>query len=728
MFYRFDNYTLDLSTRTLRHGEALIELTPKVFQTLLVLVENHDRVISKDELFHIIWPDQFVEESNLSQNISVLRKVLGEATSDKKYIATFPGRGYRFIEPVILNRCSEGNHNGDCLSEVAVNEAMAKTPYLVNASSPSHDHSWANLGRLKYLVALFYGLFIFCSGIILYKATPFLKPQAIFGGSEEVKTFSRMDGASYQPSWSMDGKRLAFVYSNRDNAHSFIYVQSINDIQAHRVAYGTGIYSSPVWSPDGRFLAYLHMQPNFAEIVIFDITSGTTRQLTTLFPHRYGLNCRHLDWSPDGRFLVVDDKSVESEPLSLYLTYISNGNKVRLTYPSMDIIGDVAPRISPDGTQVAFVRYKYQLQRDVYVVSINGGEPRRLTEPSALVSDVGWETNHSLVFSAKRNDTFRLWRLDLRSPHAQWKLASSMISELPLQFSIARGSHQVAFSAYRPNLNIWTVDISRKPILVTDWKPVIHTLGEDVEPSVSRDGTKLAFRSDVSGRMQIWVSRIDGSDPFKVDTGTFIPAEYCWSPDSKSIVFSTILTHGLYGVSLSGEHTVRKLTTFLSHPSYSSDGKWLFARTHLSIYRIPIRGGAVEKVAEQGGKPIAQSKDGRYLYFGQGRMASTIARIDLSTGRQDIVVHSLMPGYSESWALTSRGIIFLGEQSGRPVIMFFDIKTDREQRISDFIGGLPPVGLSGFAISPDQHHLFVVRADPAFASIRTTMLTRMAQH
>lgn len=77
--YQFDSYVLDPDTKTLKDGDRLVELTPKVFTTLLVLVENRDKVLTKDELLTLIWPSQFVDQSNLSQNISVLRKSLGEA-------------------------------------------------------------------------------------------------------------------------------------------------------------------------------------------------------------------------------------------------------------------------------------------------------------------------------------------------------------------------------------------------------------------------------------------------------------------------------------------------------------------------------------------------------------------------------------------------------------------------------------------------------------------------
>jgi DNA-binding winged helix-turn-helix (wHTH) protein/TolB-like protein/Flp pilus assembly protein TadD len=75
-------------------------LTPKTYDTLLVLVQNSGRMLSKEELMNLLWPDSFVEEANLTQQVSMIRKALGESPSDPRYIATIPGRGYRFIAEV----------------------------------------------------------------------------------------------------------------------------------------------------------------------------------------------------------------------------------------------------------------------------------------------------------------------------------------------------------------------------------------------------------------------------------------------------------------------------------------------------------------------------------------------------------------------------------------------------------------------------------------------------
>ncbi len=97
--YVFGPYCLDGRARILLRGGAIVPLTPKVLDTLLVLVKNHGVVVSKEELLSLVWPDSFVEESNLAQNISVLRKALGSPDL-VTYIETISKRGYRFVAEV----------------------------------------------------------------------------------------------------------------------------------------------------------------------------------------------------------------------------------------------------------------------------------------------------------------------------------------------------------------------------------------------------------------------------------------------------------------------------------------------------------------------------------------------------------------------------------------------------------------------------------------------------
>ena len=99
-FYDFGPFRIDINRRILlRHGER-VPLTVKAFDTLLALIERRGRVVEKDDLMEQLWPNTAVQESNLSQQIFTLRRVLGESADDPQFIATVPRRGYRFVGAV----------------------------------------------------------------------------------------------------------------------------------------------------------------------------------------------------------------------------------------------------------------------------------------------------------------------------------------------------------------------------------------------------------------------------------------------------------------------------------------------------------------------------------------------------------------------------------------------------------------------------------------------------
>ena len=100
--YEFGPFRLDPEKDLLLREDETVPIAPKAFQILLVLIRHNKQVVTKDDLMKTVWPDTFVEEANLSRNIFLLRKALGESPQDHQYIVTVPGRGYRFAENVQL--------------------------------------------------------------------------------------------------------------------------------------------------------------------------------------------------------------------------------------------------------------------------------------------------------------------------------------------------------------------------------------------------------------------------------------------------------------------------------------------------------------------------------------------------------------------------------------------------------------------------------------------------
>src|SRR5215831_14295378 len=162
--YQFGVFAVDTDQRiVLREGKPL-PLAPKLFETLLILVEHNGRIVSKDELMSRLWPETFVEDSNLTFNIQQLRKSLGDNARNPAYIGTVARRGYRFIagvEDLLDNVGGNGSRGEQPFSDTATDkgwpldtgkkpdrEAVYSESYSQLASASAADHSPATFRRI----------------------------------------------------------------------------------------------------------------------------------------------------------------------------------------------------------------------------------------------------------------------------------------------------------------------------------------------------------------------------------------------------------------------------------------------------------------------------------------------------------------------------------------------------------------------------------------------------
>ena len=135
--YEFGDFRLDAEKRLLWREDEPVPLTSRVFETLLYMVEHHDTVLDKERLMEAVWPDSIVEENNLTQNISTLRRVFGETPGSHRFIVTVPGRGYRFVAEVRLREADAGPEP-QRIPETAIEPAETETERVASVSQPNH--------------------------------------------------------------------------------------------------------------------------------------------------------------------------------------------------------------------------------------------------------------------------------------------------------------------------------------------------------------------------------------------------------------------------------------------------------------------------------------------------------------------------------------------------------------------------------------------------------------
>lgn len=706
--YRFGAYRLDATRKVLlRDGEPL-HAPKKAVETLLVLVENTGQVLTKEELMSRLWPGRVVDEANLAQNIAVVRKVLGAERGAPGFIETFSGTGYRILGPVsAVEEDVEAVPVAVAPPEppVAIVPA-APTPLPVMEPEPVKDRKWWWIGGAAVVAGItLSGLWVTFRGVTSQPAELHRIP------------VTRLTGKEYQPAISPDGQNIAFVWERDSASLGSIWVQREGSDSPARITPNDGAsYISPVWSPDGRQLAFLRFAEGQGALIVSSATGSDARNVMSLFPSRYGLQHRHLDWSPDGRFLAVDDAQSAGRPFGIFVVSVADGQKRRLTSTDDVHVGDVNPRFSPDGNAITFVRAFHRANQELFVVPFTGGAPVQLTSDDHQISDHAWMPDGSqLVFASDRTGEFRLWKMN---PVAGGKPESTGVyGDYPLQLSMAKATNALVYAALQHNLDIWRLDL-RPEKGGERWLKAIASTGQDASPQYSPRGDRICFRSERSGDEQIWVAGPDGSNPVKVTRGSLRPSVARWSPDGASLIFNHAGTRELYVArpGQGGEWEVKATGMQGVHPVYSPDGGTIYAGTMTSIIRIPAQGGKAAEVTPTMGISLDASGDGRFIYFVREPAGTALWRVEVSNGRLEKVLEGLVPYCSSCWALSGKGIFYLRKKEqalDRQALYFMEFATGRESHVIDYPEVLSPLGSGPFSLSPDGRYLLCVRVAPS---------------
>jgi len=702
--YEFGPYRLDAAERLLQREGESVPLTPKSLDLLLALVEHHGHLLEKDELMKKVWPDTFVEEANLSYNISLIRKALGDGENGQKFIETVPRRGYRFVAGVRESGAEQAK-----ITEAAAHktEGEARPEPL---ASKIKSHRKGSLLALAALVITIGG-----TGVGVYKfITPSVSKRS--GPEPKIVPVTSFSGSETQPAFSPDGNQIAFVWDGAQEDNPDIYVKLVDAGEPLRLTTNPAPDVNPVWSPDGRYIAFTR---EGAESGVYQVPGlgGAERKLAEIFPTRpyYQLS---LSYSPDGKYLAMADKTSTAEPYSIFLLTVETGEKRQLTSPPAGAVGDESPAFSPDGKSLAFARTTVPALKDIYIVPVAGGEPRRLTFDEETTTGLSWTPDgREIVFSSRRSAGFHLWRVPVAggAPTRIDVYASNLSHP-----TISSQGNRLAWTQQLDDSNIWRLEVpgptGQKAAPV---KLIASTMYDD-NPQYSPDGQHIVFASNRSGSDEIWVCDREGRNPIQLtnqsaqDAGT--PG---WSPDGRQIAFDSVLkgNRDIYVISANGSN-LRRLTEEPGGdycPSWSRDGRWIYFGSNrsgsLQIWKLPATGGPAAQVTRQGGFEGFESPEGKYFYYAKARQAPSIWRIPVEGGEETPVLDYHRSGYWRYWAVTERGIYFAtAETPTHPVIEFFSFATGQVTRIATLDKQIMR-GVRGLSVSPEGKWLLFTQLD-----------------
>lgn len=721
LYYEFGAFRLAPDAHHLyRNGEVVL-LPPKEFDLLLLLVRNSGQVMDRESLIKALWPNTIVEEANLNVHISALRKALGEGPGEQRFIETLPRLGYRFIVPVIeMKGAPNETVVADPVSPASGPEAVekggeqkpaAKTIDQQNASSDwfSRHRLAAVILPLWLLVAALLGILV----VLFLKPNPLTPADSAGESPMNVVPLTTDPGRESQPAFSPDGNQIAFVWSGEKEGAWDIYVRLVDGGNWVRLTSHPGDDVNPVWSPDGRTIAFYRSTNDGDGIFLVPSLGGAERKLTETWANRFGFGIHTwLHWSPNGKWLVLSDKTSSQEPFSLYLLSPETGEKRRLTTPPASVIGDCSPAFSPDGKLLAFVRVISAVVGEVYLLSLDGGDPRQMTFSGEGISNLAWTPNgREIVFSSRYGGKSSLLRLPVEGGSPQWLTASGSGTQYP---TFSQQGNRLAWARNTDNTDIFRVALKSEAEANQALANLIASTAIETSPRYSPDGKRIAFVSNRSGSDEIWVCGSEGENPIRLTSfrGPLVGSP-SWSPDGRQIVFDCRPEGNadIFVVNSEGGQP-RRLTSDAAEdivPSWSRDGNWIYFTSNqsgrLQVWKIPANGGEAIQVTQQGGFDPVESEDGQWLYFTQDRGSSSIWRLPTSGGKETPLFDFHQKNYSRMWTLTPEGIYFaVPESSTRSTIKFFNFASGSQKTVVEIEGNLRS-NVSGLTLSPNGRWL-----------------------
>lgn len=528
----------------------------------------------------------------------------------------------------------------------------------------------------------------------------------------EVVPLTSYAGDAWLPSFSPDGNQVVFSWNGEKEDNFDIYIKLIGSPTLLRLTRDPAGDYSPAFSPDGRHIGFVRATRERASFIIVPSIGGPERSVAELPALNLNTNSTRFAWFPDGKWVVI---------FGLALLSTETGEIRSLTFPQNKLFVDDAPAVSPDGRTVAFIRAANNwFDSNIFLLDLTDDlkpkrEPRQLTFLKGFNSDPVWTANgQEIIFSSGAFGSSSLWKISASGARGPERLPFGIDG---YSLAISRSGSRLAYERRVRDDNIWRLPLSGSGVTGGPPARFIFSTLRDYTPQYSLDGKHIAFASDRTGVLGIWVSDADGSNPVELfsHAGTGSPS---WSPDGQRIAFGSNLegNDDIYVIRANGGKPTR-LTTDPAEdvvPSWSQDGNWIYfastRRGRYEVWKAPSGGGEAIQVTRNGGFAALESLDGKTVYYTKGAPEQSMAlwRVPVNGGEETQVLPSVV---WRAFALVEDGIYFIPDPdaNGEYSVQFLPFGIGKVKTVAP----IPSRPSRGLTASADRRYLLYTQWDEA---------------
>ena len=685
--YTFGAFRLDPDERVLFHAGRPVPLTPKAIDLLVALVERHGHLVAKEELLRIVWPDTFVEENNLTQNISILRRVLGEGPDGRHFIETVPKRGYRFLADVVELT------NGTGAPNVVVDALQASPSERAGELPAVRVPVGRRIGRAA--------VWLLGATLLATLAYPFIRGWTA-RSVQPVASFDRIEltritnsGSATSAHVSPDGRYIVHVL-DEDAGHS-LWLRQVASGTSNRLVPPRDVeYWGITFSPDGQDIYYVAWEPNKPDATLFRIPtaggapapvphargigtavafardgsriayvadSSGTSDTQLVVSRRDGSDVRSLAarrkpdgfsqyrasaaWSPDGSVVAcaAGAPGTGGARKNIVTIRLSDGAEKILGASTWNEVGRVA--WTPDGSGLLITASTDRwTPQQIWFVSYPDGSARRITNDLNQYSDVSVTDDGRTVVAIQTSSVGALWVV---TPEATRRLVTEAERYAGIEgMSWTPDGNLLYRSKASGTWDIWMIDPERR-----EPRRITSDPHSELHPALS-DTRVLTFASDRTGRFHLWTVPLD-------------------APQSRPVQLTKGADEEVY-------------------PQVSADGRWVVYQKGfawfepLSIWRVPLAGGVPDQVAGPTSLRPALSPDGQLVaYFVLDRKQWMIAVVRLADG-EPITRFEIPPTASRTLRWTSDGtaVAYIDSSQGVSNVWRQPLRGGARSRVTDF--------------------------------------------
>lgn len=706
--YEFGDFCLDAAERQLLRRGQPVQLTPKAFETLLYLVSRGGHVVEKEELLSAVWPNTFVEEATLAQNIFTLRKALGQGRDTEQYIETVPKRGYRFVCSVRELRdegatlvvkehtrthvvaeeveTEEENSGGDNSQNESVspivssnNGRAARGARSLNAAPEETNAGafWQQLKRHQTVTVLGLLMPVLILSILAYRLTNSEKTPPVTTNARAVEPFQNMriarlttNGKAALSAVSPDGKYLAHVI--RDGGRQSLWVRQVaatNNVQI--VAPAPVEYRGITFSQDGNHVYYVIYDKLSNPSLLYEVPvlGGTPRRLLEDVDSPVTL-------SPDGkRCAFIRGYPAQRETALVVANLDGTGERKLATRKRPRSFSFEGPSWSPDGQMIACGVGEFdEAESYMKVAAINpadGSEKELSPQRWTWVGQVAWLGDGSgLLAIAWHLDASvfadQIWHLAYPTGTAR-RVTNDLNGYRGL--SLAADAKTLVTIQHVRLSRIWIAPRAEAERATQITSGFGDNYSEMFGMAWTADG-RILYGSHASGNPDIWMMNADGSgqQQLTVDARTdFSPVA---SPDGRYIVFVSNRVNGLHiwRMNSDGSNPIQ-LTKGAGEesPSLTPDGRWVvytaMSTGRAALWQVSIDGGEPQPLTDSPSTRPMVSPDGKFIACISG---GKMAILPFGGGEPIKTFDTIPPVYPQiiRWTADSRALTYLDVKGG----------------------------------------------------------------